>query len=67
MDVRGEEIEESQVDNVGTSEKEYKVTPWQVEGVVDYDKIIEEFGTRLITPEKIAKLQRFSGSIHPLL
>jgi len=27
---------------------EFKVTPWEVEGEVDYDKLIEEFGTQRI-------------------
>src|ERR687891_462115 len=67
MDVRGEELKESEGSKTSDLEKEYRVTPWEVEGVVDYNKIVEEFGTRLITPEIIAKLQRFSGSIHPLL
>jgi tryptophanyl-tRNA synthetase len=67
MDARGEELKESEGSKTSDLEKEYRVTPWEVEGVVDYNKIVEEFGTRLITPEIIAKLQRFSGSIHPLL
>src|ERR687897_780482 len=63
MDVRGEELKESEGSKTSDLEKEYRVTPWEVEGVVDYNKIVEEFGTRLITPEIIAKLQRFSRSI----
>ncbi|HRZ85486.1 MAG TPA: tryptophan--tRNA ligase [Candidatus Paceibacterota bacterium] len=43
--------------------EEMSVTPWDVSGEVDYDKLIKEFGTKPI-PEKVKK--RFS-SMHPLL
>ena len=67
MDERDEEIEESVGYEADNLEREYSVTPWQVDGVVDYNKIVQEFGTRLITPEIIEKLQKFSGNVHPLL
>lgn len=44
-------------------EKEFKVTPWEVSGKVDYSKLVKEFGTSLIN-EKIKK--RFEKA-HPLL
>ena len=31
---------------------EFKVTPWEVEGEIDYNKLIEKFGTQIITPEE---------------
>lgn len=43
--------------------KEAKVTPWEVEGEVNYEKLVKEFGTNLIN-DKIKK--RFSKS-HSLL
>ena len=64
MDVHGGEV--SANNELGKSEG-YSVTPWQVKGVVDYYKIAKEFGTHLITDEIIEKLQRFSGTNHPLL
>ena len=67
MDVHDEEIEESSDNEVVNISGEYSVTPWQVDGVVDYNKIVEDFGTRLITPEIIEKLKTVSGNIHPLL
>ena len=57
MDVHDEEIEESSDNEVVNVSGEYSVTPWQVDGVVDYNKIVQDFGTRLITPEIIEKLQ----------
>ena len=40
-----------------------KVTPWEVEGSVDYNKLVEEFGVSLI-PDKIEKRLK---DTHPLL
>jgi tryptophanyl-tRNA synthetase len=67
MDVRDEESEALARNEAGNLEAGYSVTPWQVEGVVDYHKIAQDFGTRLITPEIIEKMQKLTGSIHPLL
>jgi len=50
------------------SEPEAEVTPWEVTGVVDYDKLIEQFGCGRITPELIARMERVTGvKAHPLL
>jgi len=38
-----------------------KVTPWEVEGTVDYDKLIRDFGCDPITPELIARMERLTG------
>lgn len=43
--------------------KEFKVTPYEVSGEVDYNKLVKEFGTSLLS-DKIAK--KFSKA-HPLL
>ncbi|MGH9926516.1 MAG: hypothetical protein ACRD5B_14185, partial [Nitrososphaeraceae archaeon] len=67
MNARDEEIEESSFNEPGNLKRDYNVTPWQVEGAVDYNKIVQDFGTRLITPEIIEKLRLFTGQIHPLL
>ncbi|MGI0045185.1 MAG: tryptophan--tRNA ligase, partial [Nitrososphaeraceae archaeon] len=67
MNARDEEIEESSFNETGNLKGDYNVTPWQVEGVVDYNKIVQDFGTRLITPEIIEKLRMFTGQMHPLL
>jgi len=40
-----------------------KVTPWEVEGSVDYDKLVKDFGVSII-PDKIKKRLR---DTHPLL
>src|ERR671921_1008770 len=47
--------------------KEFKVTPWEVEGEIDYNKLIENFGTQTITPEILMKVKDLVGEIHPML
>ena len=40
------------------------VTPWEVKGKVDYERLIREFGTQPITEELIRKLSECTGEIH---
>lgn len=44
-----------------------KVTPWEVSGKVDYDKLIKEFGTTQITDELLEKIEILAGSLHLFL
>ena len=46
---------------------EFKVTPWEVEGEIDYNKLIESFGTQTITPEILKKVKDLIGEVHPML
>lgn len=50
--------------NTGT---EFKVTPWEVEGTIDYEKLIVKFGTQPISLELLQKIKSMTGEIHPLL
>ncbi|MCK4399903.1 hypothetical protein KAV46_02875 [Candidatus Bathyarchaeota archaeon] len=34
------------------------VTPWEVKGEIDYDRLMERFGTEPITPELLERIQR---------
>lgn len=45
----------------------FKVTPWEVSGQVDYNQLIEEFGTKRITQDLIDRLENITGDLHPLL
>lgn len=45
----------------------FVVTPWSVEGNVDYRKLIEQFGTSKITEEIIERFRRLTGEVHPFL
>ncbi len=38
-----------------------KVTPWEVEGSIDYDKLIADFGTKKIDSALKKKLREFAG------
>ncbi|MEM4272334.1 MAG: tryptophan--tRNA ligase [Candidatus Bilamarchaeaceae archaeon] len=44
-----------------------KVTPWEVEGSIDYDKLIQEFGTKRITPALRERLTRDAGEGNVML
>src|SRR3989304_121899 len=43
------------------------VTPWEVRGQVDYDRLVTQFGTERITPELLERIRRHAGELHPLL
>lgn len=46
---------------------EFIVTPWSVEGDIDYEKLIEKFGTSKITPEILERFKALTGEIHLFL
>ena len=46
---------------------DFVVTPWNVEGDIDYDKLIKRFGTQKITPELLAKIEKFTNESHFML
>ncbi|HEY9490589.1 MAG TPA: tryptophan--tRNA ligase, partial [Nitrososphaeraceae archaeon] len=52
----------------GTSDAQhFNVTPWEVEGEIDYNKLIEKFGTKPISREILERLKKITGEIHPML
>ena len=53
--------------NENEEKKEMVVTPWRVEGEVDYNKLIEQFGTRPITQELFERLAKHAGYMHEQL
>jgi tryptophanyl-tRNA synthetase len=53
---------------VESGEKNGKVTPWAVDGVVDYNKLIVEFGCEPISEELIQRIEKLTGKpAHPWL
>lgn len=46
---------------------DYVVTPWEVKGDVDYDKLIEEFGTKKIDDKMLERMKNITGSLHYML
>ena len=49
------------------TEEDFVVTPWKVEGMVDYDKLIEKFGTQPIDDRLMERLLKAAGEGHHLL
>ena len=43
------------------------VTPWDVKGAVDYDRLVTQFGTERITPPLLERIRRLAGDLHPML
>ena len=46
---------------------DFTVTPWKVEGVIDYDRLVERFGVRRMTGDIRARLARAAGGSHHLI
>ena len=53
-------------DNNSSTEK-FVVTPWVVEGEVDYEKLVQKFGTSLLSQELLERFKRITGELHPFL
>ncbi len=45
----------------------FTVTPWEVKGKVDYKKLAEQFGVKLLTEDDIKKIEELAGDSHYLL
>ncbi|MCL5788230.1 MAG: tryptophan--tRNA ligase [Candidatus Marsarchaeota archaeon] len=46
---------------------DYRVTPWQVEGEVDYERLVREFGTQKIDENLKASISSLTGELHVLI
>ncbi len=52
----------------GAAEEEQIVTPWAVEGKIDYMKLIKQFGTEVIDNELLERFKKVTGKdLHPWL
>jgi tryptophanyl-tRNA synthetase len=49
------------------NEEEMIVTPWEVRGKIDYEKLIREFGTQPITEELMERMKKDFGELHTQL
>ena len=49
------------------SDDNFSVTPWEVDGRIDYSKLMEKFGTDAIGPDILDTFKSITGEIHPLL
>ncbi len=51
-------------DKLGVELADFVVTPWEVKGKVDYDKLIEKFGTSRIDKPLINRIKAITGDLH---
>ena len=49
------------------SADDFIVTPWHVEGDIDYDKLIKKFGTEKISADLLARIRNAAGEDHFML
>lgn len=49
------------------ADDEFTVTPWDVEGTVDYDRLIDKFGTERIDAELRERLRQLAGDDHQFI
>ena len=49
------------------SADDFVVTPWHVEGEIDYDKLIKKFGTEKISSALLDRMKRIAGEDHFML
>ncbi len=54
-------------DKENKENEDFIVTPWEVKGIVDYDRLIKQFGTEKITDNMLLALKKITGELHPLL
>lgn len=46
---------------------DFVVTPWEVKGDIDYDKLIKEFGTEPIDEALLKRIKKHTGELHHML
>jgi tryptophanyl-tRNA synthetase len=46
---------------------EQVVNPYEVSGVVDYDRLIKEFGLKPISQNLLKRVEKIAGEVHPFL
>ncbi len=52
---------------MGEKEKDVVVNPYQVEGEVNYDRLVKEFGLEKINEDILKKIKKQTGELHPML
>lgn len=48
-------------------QKEFRITPWEVSGKIDYEKIIKEFGISKIDNKLLERIKKHTGELHLML
>ncbi len=47
--------------------KEFTVTPWEVKGDIDYDRLVKQFGVKLLDDSVLKRMERSVGELHYFL
>jgi tryptophanyl-tRNA synthetase len=47
--------------------EKFKVTPWEVQGNIDYDRLVAEFGVQKLDEDLLKRIQKHTGELHPFL
>ncbi|MCD6402748.1 MAG: tryptophan--tRNA ligase [Candidatus Aenigmarchaeota archaeon] len=47
--------------------QKFTVTPWEVKGELDYEKLIKQFGTKLLDEKILNRLKKHTGKLHFML
>lgn len=47
--------------------EEFRVTPWEVEGAVDYEKLLKQFGIKKIDENLLKRFEKIVGDLHVFL
>lgn len=47
--------------------KKFEVTPWEVSGEVDYEKIVREFGVSNLDEKLLERIKKHTKELHPML
>ncbi len=47
--------------------KKFVVNPYEVQGEVDYDKLINEFGVKKLSKNDLDRINKLAGEVHPFL
>ncbi|MCD6414716.1 MAG: tryptophan--tRNA ligase [Candidatus Diapherotrites archaeon] len=47
--------------------EKFVVTPWEVKGEVNYDKLVKDFGTKKIDEKLLKRVERLTGKLHYML
>ncbi|MEE8168062.1 MAG: tryptophan--tRNA ligase [Candidatus Hydrothermarchaeales archaeon] len=47
--------------------EEFVVTPWEVRGDINYEKLVKKFGTQRIDSALLKKMEKHVGELHPML
>jgi tryptophanyl-tRNA synthetase len=50
--------------NPQDKDNEMVVTPWEVKGKIDYERLIKEFGTQPLTEELLSKVAKYTDRLH---